>query len=157
MEMKDKIAARRQELADLARQADAHGKALVKAEKAADKARKSEALDAIAAELSTPELQVQSDGARLTLPIPELELFDPTEMKLSALNDLLDREARKEWTAGENWQVIGSTSAGIALLYIPFLGIPLIVFGIWYSSRVTKRHRAAIMERYPALFDSLAT
>lgn len=157
MDINDKIAARRQELADAEKRAAAEVKEAEQARKAVEERRKREALDAVAADLSTTELPMLREGDHLVLPAPEPEPFDPAEMTQAALSDLLDREARKAWSTGEQWQVIGPICAGVALVLVPFLGFPLAIFGIWRSSRIRKKHRATIIQRYPALFGTLTT
>ena len=77
------------------------------------------------------------------------------QVKRSALESLLKREARKAWTPRENWLVVGTIAAGVALLHIPFLGIPLLIFGLWRRSVTNKRHRAVLLGRYPHLFGRL--
>jgi hypothetical protein len=113
MDILYKIAARR---AELANQADAAAR-LAQAE-AAEKLRREteerkEALSDLAAELSENGTQVTSNGANLSIAAESpLAPLDAADFRRSALQSLLNKEARQRFSPWENWAMIAPLAAG---------------------------------------------
>lgn len=152
MDIQKQVAARRAEL--LKQEADR------KAAEEAMKARREEELATqrkqvvagIANELSTAYAPVTAEGEelRMELPLPPL---DVEGLRRSQIERLLKREARKRWSPGENWLVIGSIVGGITLMHIGLLGLAPLLFGLWFRSVVNKRYRNRLLKDYPHIFD----
>lgn len=149
MDIQAKVAARRAELQEQARllkeqEAAVQTARLVQQQKAED-----EALDAIARELSTPSVEVVRQGSELA--IVEAQSVDTRGMKKAQIEKLFRREARKAWTPGENWLIIGSITAGACLIFLPLVGIPLLAFGLWRRSVTNRRHHERLVAKYADL------
>ncbi|KRB86524.1 hypothetical protein ASE00_07440 [Sphingomonas sp. Root710] len=152
MDIQAKVAARRAELeqqAKLTREQDA---AAAAARMAAQQKAEEDALEEIAVEISSETVQVVRDGDGLAIvPSNAPEPLDMRGMKKAQIERLFRREARKAWTPGENWLVIGSITAGACLIFMPFVGIPLLVFGLWRRSVTMNRHKERLRAKYADL------
>ena len=152
MDVQQQVAARRAELAK--QQADRQtAEDIKKAERDEAEAEQRRQVTAdIAAELSTAYAPVKAEGEDLTMALP-LPPLDVEGMRKSKIEGLLKREARKRWSAGENWLVIGSIVGGICLLHVAGLGLIPLAFGLWFRSVVNKRYRTGLRRDYPHLVD----
>jgi hypothetical protein len=158
MDIQSKIAARR---AELANQADAAAR-LAQAE-AAEKLRREteerkEALSDLAAELSENGTQVTSNGANLSIAAESpLAPLDAADFRRSALQSLLNKEARQRFSPWENWGMIAPLAAGIALLLaIPVFGLLLIAIGVGLRFHYMEQHRKKLRSEFPELFSNNA-
>jgi hypothetical protein len=147
MDIQQQVAARRVQLA----QQQEDQKAADAAERAAREAERQqqerEALDTIARDKG-----LVVEGDEMLLPQQPIPPLDVEGLKQSKLDALLKREARKRWTAGENWQVIGSIVGGICLIHLGGLGFVPLLFGLWRRSAINRKHRSAVRADYPAIF-----
>lgn len=154
MDIRTKVEARKAELAagDLAgkKAAEAAEQARVQAERA----RREAALDKIAQEISHDGIEVERKGEEIEL-VPELEPLDVTGLRKDKLRKLLDREARKLWSPGENWMAITLIVAGLCLIPISIFSLVLSVAGLAHRQNLNKKYRAVVTSKYPGVFAPL--
>lgn len=147
MDIQQQVAARRAELVKREEDRKAADAAEAAQRETERREQEKKALDTIASDMG---LTVEGDElAIIKQPIPPL---DTEGLKQSKIDALLNREARKRWTPGENWQVIGSIVGGICLIHIGGLGFVPLLFGLWRRSAINRKHRAAVRADYPAIF-----
>ena len=152
MDIQAQVAARRAERERQARQAHADAQALNEQRAAEERRQREVALEEIAAELSTDDVTISRDGDSLTLtPSHAPEPLDVRGMKKAQIEQLFQREARKAWTPGENWMAIAPITAGAVLIFIPWVGVPLLIFGFWRMSVANKKHQDLVRARYADL------
>jgi hypothetical protein len=154
MDVQARVAARRAELARQQAQQQAEAKVAAAREKAEEQAQRVEILDDVAADMSTDTISVQRAGDRLTMKdaTPRL-VVDRSGLKASELDKLLNQEARKAWTPGENWWVIGCVVAGtLIVIPVPVVGCLLLFAGgaKWYHAN--KNHKEEMKRKYPEIF-----
>ena len=158
MDLQAQIAARRAELkqkADEAQRAASEvARAQAKARQDADQMRRAKAMDEIAADLSRSGTSVQRNGDELEI-ANALPLLDIEGLRRSKVKSLLQREARKRWSPGQNWQVIALIVAGFFLVTFYGLGLLLIAAGMLRRSALNKRYQAEVRSQYPGLFPHL--
>jgi len=152
MDFQSRIAARRTELANNAREAERKAAAQAQAQSAAEQLQREAALDSIAADLSRDEVILVRQGDELAIIGSPLPALDVVGLRRSKIESLLTREARKLWTPGQNWQVISLIVAGAFLTTFYGLGLFLILGGVLRRGALNKRYRAEVRRRYPTLF-----
>lgn len=152
MDVQAKVAARRVELEETARRAQAASAEEVRSRQIVEQARREEALTAIAADLSTGEVKVARQGDELVIAAPFVPAIDIDGLRRDKVARLLKREARKLWSPGENWQVIGLIVGGLFLITFYGVGLLVILGGMLRGSTLNKRYRAEVQRRYPGLF-----
>ena len=147
MDIQQQVAARRAELVKREEDRKAADAAEAAQREAERRQQERDALDSIANDMG---LAVEDDELTLAKqPIPPL---DTEGLKQSKIDTLLNREARKRWTPGENWQVIGSIVGGICLIHLGGLGFVPLLFGLWRRSAINRKYRTAVRADYPAIF-----
>ena len=151
-----KIAARRAEL-DREEKEKIASQAAAKIEQQAEQQlQERAALGNIATDLSVDGVTVQLEGDELAIIDAPLPSLDVEGLKQSKIKNLLAREARKRWTPRENWAVITCIVSGIWLMLLGpgfVLGFLPLLFGIWQGSEINKKHRTAVKEAYPSIFE----
>lgn len=147
MDIQEQVAARRVQLAQREEDQKAADAAEAAAREAERRQQERDALDTIASDIG-----LTVEGSELALPRQPIPLLDTEGLKQSKIDALLKREARKRWTAGENWQVIGSIVGGICLIHLGGLGFVPLLFGLWRRSAIDRKHRSAVRADYPAIF-----
>lgn len=145
MDMQAKIAARRAELEDQTRESNR-----LAAEHA--QAQRKQALIEIAAEVSKEGFEVHRQGDKLVTAKVEGAPLDFDGLKRSAIDKLLNEEARKMWTPSENVQVIAMIVAGVFLITFYGLGLGLILVGLLARNGLNKRYKAELRSWYPTVF-----
>lgn len=151
MNLQEQVAARRAELARSKQIEAAKATEAAKEQALAEQANRLVALQAVAAELSTPNIEIVAKGEQLKIVPPRLDLSDVEALKASEARKLLNREARKLWTTGENWLVISCISGGVCLLHIAGIGLVPLVVGLLKGSNLNKDYRRQVVEMYPEL------
>lgn len=127
MDFQSQVAARRAQLEQQQRAAqkaaaeETKARRAVAAERAraieaAAQAQRVEALDVIASDLSQHGADVVRVGDELALAEPPIAALDVEAFRRAKVKRLLKREARKMWTPGQNWQVIGLIVSGVFLI-----------------------------------------
>ncbi|MCC2602410.1 hypothetical protein LKO31_08070 [Sphingopyxis sp. FBM22] len=153
-DMQSKVAARRAQLAQQEREAGAKAAVATAQRQLALQQQKEAAVDTIAAELSINGVAVVGNGDELSIVDQPLPPLDVEGLKHAKIDSLLKREARKLWSPGENWLVIGCIVGGICLIHLGGLGFIPLLFGLWRGSAINKKHRATVREAYPDIFDT---
>ena len=156
MDIQSQVAARRAELARQAEEAQRHERQAAEEAARRERRQRTEALDGLAAELSTAGTQVVREREQLAIAEEPLAALDGEDFKRSALEGLLSREARQRWTSGQNWAVIASITAGV-LTVIPMfpVGILLLIIGFGYADSLKRRYRTVLIGEFPQLFAGL--
>jgi hypothetical protein len=152
MDIQSKVAARRAELEESAREAQRTAANEARAREAAKQAQREEALEAIVADLSQDGVKVRRQGDHLDLAAAPLPILDIEGIRRTQVESLLKREARKLWTPAQNWQVIAPIVAGFFLLSLNGLGLLFILGGLVRRSALNKRYRAEVRQQHPVLF-----
>ncbi|HCJ28243.1 MAG TPA: hypothetical protein DHV63_02850 [Pseudomonas sp.] len=153
MDFQSQVAARRAEREQVAREAQKIASEQARTQALAERAQRENALEAIAADLSNDDIKVVRQGEDLTILQSSTPTLDLEGLRRSKIDKLLKHEARKMWSAAENWQVIGLMVAGVFL--IPwFWVLGLLVFGVGGARRwaLSNRYRAQVRRQYPVLF-----
>lgn len=155
MDMNERIAARRRELA----QQEAEKTVAAKAERDRAAEQEARAQKAAAAKI-TEEINtggeakaINDDGVVSLVHDPDAALFGP-EIKNNVRRHLFKQEARKRWTPLDQWVVISLISGGICLLHLAGLGILFIGAGLICRHVFNKRCRRELREIYPNIFGS---
>lgn len=147
MDIQQQVAARRAELVKREEDRKAADAAEVAQREAERREQAKEALDGIASDMG-----LAVEGDELALAKQTVPPLDTEGLKQSKIDALLNREARKRWTPGENWQVIGSIVGGICLIHLGGLGFVPLLFGLWRRSAINRKYRTAVRTDYPAIF-----
>lgn len=153
MDIQSKVAARRAELERQAQKAEAESRRIDMEIEEAKKKQRDDALDKLAVELSDDQVEIQRKDGELFLTERNLPPLDVDGLKKSKIEDILNREARKLWTPGENWQVIGCIVSGLCFIYLPIVTILLLIVGWARRSSLNQRYRAIVRDRYPQIFN----
>lgn len=151
MDFQSQIAARRAELERTARQAQVAAVAETQAQQAVERAEREKALSAIATDLTRRGVNVTRQGEELAFSQSSRPQLDLAGLRKSKVQGLVNREARRMWSPGENWQVIGLIVSGLFLTTFYGLGLVLILLGVMRRSALNKRYRALLNQRHPAL------
>ena len=151
-DIQSKIAARRAELAQEEKAQKTRRVAVESRRQVARQKQEQAALDSIANDLLAGGIAIERDGEELALVDAPLPLIDIEGLKRSKVEALLKREARKHWTPGENWLVVGCIVGGICLIHLGGLGFVPLLFGLWQRSAINKKYRNAILSANPGLF-----
>lgn len=156
MDINEKIAARRAELARLEREADAETQAAKVQAEAIEAARREAAAVALVAEINAgDEVEATHQGETVALVrTPDLTGWSP-EMKQAALMRLFQREARRRWTPTDQWLAISLVAGGVCLIHVAGIGLVAIAAGLWCRARFNRRCREELREEYPELFGAL--
>lgn len=152
MNMQDRIAARRAELESQTRESNRLAAEFAEAQRAAAQAQRKQALNEVAAEVSKAGLEVNREGDKIVTSKFEGAPLDFDGLKRSAIDKLLNEEARKMWTPAQNWQVIAMIVAGFFLITLYGLGLALIVVGLLARNGLNKRYKGELRGRYPTVF-----
>lgn len=120
MDIQARVAARREQLAQQAQILKKDEDHAAAERRLAEQQQRYDALEMIAAEATSDRVEVSVEENGLTMKREHHFEIDPVELKHSEIDKMLSREARKDWTRGENWQVIASITLGIALLIPAF-------------------------------------
>lgn len=153
-DIQSKIAARRAELAQSEKDQKAQQVAVEAKRQVAQQQQMNAALDDIASGLSAGGVTLKRDGDELAIVEAPLPPLDVEGLKQSKVEALLKREARKRWTPGENWLVVGCIVGGVCLIHLGGFGFVPLLIGLWRRSAINKKHRAAVRESYPGIFAS---
>lgn len=151
-DMQSKIAARRAQLAQQEKEAEAKAAVATAQRQVALQQKKEAAVDTIATELSANGVTVARDGDELSITDRPLAPLDVDGLKQTKIDSLLRREARKMWTPGQNWLVIGAIVGGVCLLPVGGLGFLGLGVGLWARFAINKTHRITLRETYPEIF-----
>jgi hypothetical protein len=154
MDLQKQIAERRAQLAVEEAKRKQAETAAEASRQAQTKKQKAKAVEELAADLSTDQVKVKVDGDELDMEPVSLSAGDVEGLKDSKIAALLKREARKRWTPGQNWQVISLIAGGVCLLHLGGFGLIPLAIGLWRRSVVNKRHREALLEQYPEVFNA---
>lgn len=152
MDIQSQVAARRAQLAQQERDQKAEQSALEAQRRTAQQQQERDAIDSIASDLSANGVIVERDEDELSVAGQPLPALDVASFKQAKIDRLLNREARKRWTAGENWLVIGCIVGGICLIHLGGFGFIPLLIGLWRRSAINKKHRAAVRDAYPSIF-----
>lgn len=152
MDVQAQVAARRAELEENARKAKVASAEEARSRQIAEQAKREEALNVIAADLSNSEVEVVRQGDDLVIADPIIPIIDIDGLRKNKVARLLNSEARKLWSPSENWQAIGLIVAGIFLTTFYGVGLLLILGGMLRSAVLNKHYRAVVRQRYPGLF-----
>lgn len=136
MDIQAQVAARRRELARVAREEEAKGRIDAAAVR-------EEAENRLAAE------QAGFQGSKDTAPLPEM----PTAIRRTELAKLLKREAKKAWTPSEHAVVIGGIVLGLIIaIGGSWTGWLLVVGAAAIGYFLNDKHRREVLADHPTLF-----
>lgn len=152
MDFQAQVAARRAELEEKARRAKTASAEEARSRQVVEQVRREAALTVIAADLSNRGVEVVRRGDELVIADPIVSAIDIDGLRRDKVALLLNREARKLWSTGENWQVISLIVAGVFLITFYGFGLLVILGGMLRGSTLNKRYRAEVRLRYPGLF-----
>lgn len=153
-DMQSKVAARRAQLAEQEKQAAAEEVAVTAKRQVALQRQKEAAVENISAELSVNGVAVTRNGEELVITERALPLIDVEGLKQDKIDNLLKSEARKMWTPGQNWLVIGMIVGGACLLPAGGVGLLGLGVGLWARFAINKNHRATLRDTYPDIFSN---
>ncbi|MFL6728192.1 MAG: hypothetical protein ACJ8FS_17005 [Sphingomicrobium sp.] len=158
MDIQAQVAARRAELARQAQESVRLDREAAAGRDRQERERRKAALDALATELSAAGTPVQAAGEELRIAeAPPFAALDPVEFKRTSLQAMLGKEARRRWTPGQNWLVIGSVTAGLLLLVPVFeLGLLLLAIGFACRHSFNQRYRKQLVRDFPDLLGEFA-
>jgi hypothetical protein len=150
MDMQERVAARRAEIER--QQSDARAAADDK-ERNRQAAAMDGIFDGLKGEAAAAGAQVRREGDRLVLnDRPAPPKIDRATMRQSVIDQMLHDAARRRWSPKENWIAIGLIGTGVGSILIPFIGIPLLCFGIWRVNVTNEKYRSELRAEYPDLF-----
>lgn len=153
MDFQSQVAARRAELEKKAREDQAVAAQQVQMRQAAEQAQRDAALDSIAADLSGDALKIVRQGHELVVFDKPIAPLNVEGLRKEQIAKLLNREARKMWTPGQNWQVIAPMVLGLCLLPVIWLfSAPLFIFSGVRRDLLNKRYKSVLVQRYPEIF-----
>ncbi len=155
MDIHAQVAARRAELEKQQKDAAEQATRRAQEQRAVDEQQRHQAMDKIAKDLSTNGMAVTHVDGELHIDPPTPTPLDVAALKRSKLRGLLNREARKLWSPGDNWLVISLIVFGVCTILLNGLGLLLIAIGFWRRHALNKRYRAQFSARYPGVFSGL--
>lgn len=155
MDIHAQVAARRAELEKQKKDAADQAARRVQEQNALDEQQRREAMDKIAEDLSTNGLAVTHVDGELHMDPPTPTPLDVAGLKRSKLRGLLNREARKLWSPGDNWLVISLIVFGVCTILLNGIGLLLIAIGFWRRHVLNKRYRAQITALHPGFSTGL--
>lgn len=155
MDIQSKVAARRAELARAAAEEAEVANEQAAENRRREKQQRDEALHDLTAELARNGAPVTSDGAELSIAQESpLAPLDRADFKRKALQQLLNKEARRRFTPGENWYMIAPVAAGVVLLpTVTLLAFVLIGIGCAVRYATLNRYRRVLRSEFPKLFN----
>lgn len=156
MDIQDKIAARRKQLASenvIAQEQAAQQQAEYDRQTQIELKQNLERLARETTEHGFPVI-VKDDN--IAASAPRIPIMDYDQIKAEKLSKFLKREARKLWTPGQNWKFFLLLGAGLYLL--PFYGLGLLfLLGAWLNHRhFQKQHKEFLREAYLGVFGGVS-
>lgn len=153
MDFQAQVAARRAELERQAQHDRRVAAEQAREQREFEKAQHEAALDAIALEISTDDVEVVREGSRLAIVEKAAAPIDLEGLRRSEVEKLLRREARKMWAPGENWVVIAPTVAAFCILpFYWYFSLALWAWALFASSNFKTQYENKLRSRYPSLF-----
>jgi hypothetical protein len=149
------VSARRAELEQQQREAADQAARRAQDQRAAEQQQRLQAMDRIAGDLSINGVAVSHVDGELHIAPSNPAPLDVTALKQSKLKGLLNREARKRWSPGDNWLVISLIVVGICTILMRGLGLVLIAIGFWRRHVLNKRYRVEVRALHPGVFTDL--
>lgn len=155
MDIHAQVAARRAELEKQQKDAADQVARRAQEQSAIDEQQRHQAMDKIAEDLSSKGVVLTHVDGELRMAPPAPTPLDVVALKRSKLKGLLNREARRLWSPGDNWLVISLIVFGVCTIFLSGIGLLLIAIGFWRRHVLNKRYRAQFSALHPGVFSDL--